>query len=139
MSVQFYPLAGALKNATDRRTGYANSVIRLFKSTMNPTPSSQLAAYVAAEADYDGYAAVTMAQWNAPILAPGTGYMIGSPLVQFAWTLATNAVGNMIGGAFVVDSAGVLRMVVVFTQPIPMQGPGAGLPINLIDFFPTGA
>lgn len=138
MSVQFFPLEGCLTTATAIRTALANSVLHLFKSDFVPEPSSPLADYTADEADYDGYAAITMATWNAPILAPGTGYMIGSPLVQFVWTHDTDDVQNVIGGCYLVDSAGKIRLTVIFTAPIPMQQAGQGIPINLVWLFPTG-
>lgn len=139
MSVQFFPVAGCGVTAAAVRAALANSVLHLFKSDLAPNPSTPLADYTAAEADYASYSAITIAAWNAPILAPGTGYMIGSPLVQFAWATAGEDVGNVIGGCYLVDSAGNLRMSVTFTQPIPMQQAGQGIPINLVWLFPTGA
>lgn len=138
MSQQFFPLEGCLTTATAVRTALANSVLHLFKSSFVPEPGSPLSEYTAAECDFDGYAAVTMANWNTPILAPGTGYMIGSPLVQFTWAHVADDVGNLVGGAYVVDAAGKLRLTVIFTQPIPMQQAGQGIPINLVWLFPTG-
>lgn len=139
MAQQFNPLAGCLATATAMRTALAASILHLFKSGFSPTPSNVLADYTAQECDFDGYLAATIAAWNAPILAPDTGYMIGSPLVQFAWEHDTDDVGNDVGGCYLVDSLGVLRLAIVFTQPIPMQVAGQGLPINLIMLFPTGA
>lgn len=138
MAVQFFPLEGCLTTATAVRTALANSVIHLFKSSFAPEPTDPLASYTAAECDYDGYAAITFAAWNTPILAPGTGYMIGSPLVQFTWVFDTADVGNLVGGCYVVDAATKLRMTVIFTEPIPMQQAGQGIPINLVWLFPTG-
>lgn len=138
MSTQFFPLEGCLTTATAVRTALANSVMHLFQSTFTPEPSDPLSAYTAAECDYAGYAAETMAAWNPPILAPGTGYMIGSPLVQFEWVAGGGDPGNLVGGCYVVDAAGKLRLTVIFTEPIPMQQAGQGIPINLVWLFPTG-
>lgn len=138
MSEQFFPLAGCETTATAVRTSLANSVLHLFKETLAPEPSTPLSAYTAAEADYDGYAAITMVAWNLPILAPGTGFMIGSPLVQFAFDFDTLGTGNVIKGCYLVDAAGKLRLTVVFTDLIPMQVAGQGIPINLVWLFPTG-
>lgn len=139
MSTQFFPLAGCLQTATEARAALAASVLHLFKSSFVPSPSNVLADYTAAEADFDGYLAATLTTWNAPILAPGSGYMVGSPLVQFAWEHDTDDVGNSIGGCYLVDSGGHLRMCVIFTESVPMTGPGCGIPLNLIELFPTGA
>jgi len=137
MSVQFFPLEGCRESASEMQTVLANSVLHLFQDTLDPDPSTPLADYTANEADFTGYSAETLAAWNTPILAPGTGYMIGSPLVQFE-VGATPTVTNVINGCYLVDAAGDLRMVVIFTSPIPMQLDGQGLPINLVWLFPTG-
>lgn len=138
MSTQFFPVAGCQVSAAEMQTELANSVLHLFKSDLDPNPSTPLSEYTAAEADYDGYAAETLAAWNDPILAPGTGYMIGSPLVQFACADPFTGGGNTIGGCYLVDSAGKIRLAVKFTAPIPMQAAGQGIPINLVWLFPTG-
>lgn len=138
MSVTFFPLEGCLTTATAVRTSLVNSVLHLFKSDFSPEPGDPLSLYTAAEADYAGYAALTFAAWNAPILAPGTGYMIGSPLVQFVWTSGGGDPQNVIGGCYLVDAAGKLRMTIIFTQAIPMQQAGQGIPLNLVWLFPTG-
>ena len=137
VSQQFYPLEGCAKSAAERRTAYAGGSLRLFQSSFTPTPSSVAADYAAAIADYDGYANQTIAAWNVPILAPGTGYMIGSPIMQFLCT--GSGTPNTIGGCYYLDAAGVVRATVIFTAPVPMQMAGQGIPINLIDLFPTGA
>jgi len=137
MSVQFFPLEGCRESATEMQTVLASSVLHLFQDSLDPDPSTPLADYTAAEADFTGYAAETLTAWNTPILAPGTGYMIGSPLVQFE-VGAAPSVTNVINGCYLVDAAGDLRMVVIFTSPIPMQLDGQGLPINLVWLFPTG-
>lgn len=138
MATPFYPLAGCLKNAQERKTALALSVLHLFKSDLVIDPSTPLSAYTAEEADYDDYAAITLTAWNNPILAPGSGYMIESPYAQFEVGLTDPVVGNLIGGCYVVDVGGVLRMAVAFDSPIPMQLAGQGIPLQLIDLFPTG-
>ena len=138
MSVQFFPLEGCLATANALRTTLANSVLHLFREPLVPDPSTPLVDYTAAEATYDGYTAATMNAWNVPILAPGTGYMIGSPLVQFTWVSAGPDVGNVIAGCYLVDAAGKNRLTVIFTDLIPMQQAGQGIPINLVWLFPTG-
>lgn len=138
MSVQFTTLKGCNKNASERQTIYAASEIMLFKSALIPTPSTTLAEFEAAEADYASYARMVLTAWFAPGLAPGSGWLIGSPLVQFAWAAAGLNVGNVIGGAVLIDAAGDDRIAVIFTEPVPMQGAGNIIPINLVDLFPTG-
>jgi len=138
VSTQFFPLASAAKQASLLRTFMANSTIRLFKSSFVPSVSNVLADYNAAQCDYDSYAAITMPAWLPAILSPGSGYMVGSPLVQFEFPSGGAGVGNLVGGCYVLDAAGALALTVIFTQPIPMQLPGQGIPINLLWFFSTG-
>lgn len=139
MSVQVIPLAGCLVDATAWRTSMANSDVHLFKSDFTPSASSSLADFTANEADYTGYEELTIAAWLAPILSSGSGYMVTSPLVQFTTGDTDPTEGNIIGGAYIVDAAAKLRMYVVFTQPIPMQVAGQGIPVSLTAFFNTGA
>src|SRR5262245_51532221 len=138
MPMLFYPLAGALANAEERQAILAGSVLHLFKSDLNPNPSTPLSEFTANEADYTGYAAIPFATWHDPILAPGSGYMIESPYAQFDTGATTPVVANLIGGAYLVDSGGDLRMCVIFDTPVPMEVAHQGIPIQLIDLFPTG-
>lgn len=140
MATPYYPLQGCLENATERQTAYAASVVKLFKYDILPAPdpSTPLSAYDAAEADYDDYAPITLTAWNNPILAPGSGYMTESPYAQFEVGMTDPVVGNLIGGAYVVDAAGKLRIAVVFDQPVGMNLAGQGIPLQFVDLFPTG-
>lgn len=137
MPKQFTPFEGVFKSASERRTVYANSVMRLFKAEFSPTASSTATDFEANECDFDNYAAVTLTAWDDPILSPGAGAMIGSPLVQFEVGNTDPVVGNSVGGFWIEDAAGVVRLVGIFDDPVPMQVAHAGLPINTYDVFPT--
>lgn len=139
MSVQFIPLAGCLANALQQQTAFAASLLHLFQSTFMPDPSNVLADYTAAEATYDTYAAIEMTTWFDPILAPGSGFMINSPEVQFSTGDTDPVVTNLIGGCYLVDATGHLRITIIFTAAIPMQLAYQGIPINIVYLFPTGA
>ena len=138
MSTQFFPIPGCQTTAAAVRAALANSVLHLFKSSFAPTPANILADYTAAEADYDTYVAITITAWAAEILAPGTGYMILSGLQQFAVGASDPTVPNEIGGCYLVDAAGKLRLTGIFTAPVPMAMAGQGVPITLTWLFPTG-
>lgn len=138
MSTQFIPLSGCLASALAMQTAFAASILHLFQSTFVPDPSNPLSDYTAAEATYDSYMALEMTAWNDPILAPGSGFMIQSPEVVFSVGDTDPDVPNIIGGCYLVDGAGKLRMTVIFTQPFPMQIAYQGIPINLVYLFPTG-
>ena len=132
------PLAGCQVAAAERQTAYAASVIRLFKDSLVPTPSTTKAELEAAEADYDAYASETITAWNNPILAPGSGYEILSPLVLFEVGAVDPVVGNDIGGFWLEDASGDVRMVGTFDPSLPMQFAGQGIPLTILDIFPTG-
>lgn len=138
MSTQFIPLSGCLASALSLQTAFAASMLHLFQQTLVPDPSTPLSDYTSAEADYDNYTALEFTTWNDPILAPGTGFMIQSPEVQFEVGNVDPTTPNLIGGCYLVDAAGKHRLTVIFTAPIPMQVAYQGLPINLVYLFPTG-
>ena len=133
----FYTLESCRKSATERQTAYAASVLHLFKAPFVPTSSTTKAELTAEECDFDDYTTKALAAWNAPILAPGSGYEIVSPLVQWICT-GDQAVPNDVGGVWMEDAGGIVRMVVVFDTPVPMALNDQGIPFNLVDFFPTG-
>ena len=137
MSTQFFPLEGCLATANEVKTAMAASIMHLFKSSLTPDPSTATADYTAAEADFDGYATITIAAWNVPILAPGTGYLISTPLMVFVWVFDTDSVGNVIAGCYCLDATGKNRLVVIFDNPIPMQQAGQGIQFYVNWLFPT--
>jgi hypothetical protein len=138
VSVQFIPLAGCLQNALQQQSAFAASMLHLFQSSFTPDPTSPLSAYTTAEATYTTYAALPMTTWFPPILAPGSGFMIQSPEVQFTTGSSDPIVTNLIGGCYLVDSGGFLRITIIFTTPVPFQLAHQGLPINIVYLFPTG-
>jgi hypothetical protein len=129
-----------MQDATERQTALALSKVRLFKSSLVPTPSTTLAELVAAEADYDDYPAGgdTITAFLDPILNPAGGSSISAPTVQFAVTTDPPIVTNLIGGAWLEDAAGKVRLVMPFASPVPMEIAGQGFPLNVTLGFPTG-
>lgn len=136
----FETLAACIQDATERKTAWALSKVRLFKSTLIPTPATTKAELVAAEADYTDYPAggETITAWLDPVLNPAGGASISAPTVQFDVTTDPPPVTNLIGGAWLEDAAGKVRMVMPFAAPIPMEAAGQGFPLNLTFGFPTG-
>lgn len=135
---QFYTLQAADKQAAERKAVYAGAVVRLFKSSFIPTGSSTKTEFVAAEANYDSYVAITIAAFLGPVLAPGSGFMILSPQILFLVGDTDPVVTNTIGGFWVEDSAGTVRMVGILDPSLPMEMAGQSVPLNLVDIFPTG-
>lgn len=136
----FETLAATIQDATERQTALAMSKVRLYQSTLNPTPSTTAAELAAAEADYSDYTpgGETITAFLAPILNPAGGASISAPTVQFDVTSAAPAVGNLIGGAWLEDAAGKVRLVMPFAAPVPMEVQGQGFPLNVTIGFPTG-
>jgi len=121
---QFLSQEGALKEAQLRQTYLVNSVAHLFKASedFNPTAATPLAEYTANECDFDGYVTKTLATWPNITSASGTSYLLYAAQQTWTWVFDTDAVGNMVGGMYIVSAAGLLIDVVVFDTPIAMQG-----------------
>lgn len=139
MNTLLYTLLGVEFLAEAFRTALAAGHIRLFKSSFTPSPDSPLADFVANETDFTGYAAIAVANWNTPILGPGSSFQIGMPLVQFE-TGNPTTVGDVVGGWFYVDTADAVAVIFgTFATPVPMQVPFSGIPLAPTLVFPTGA
>lgn len=132
MPTLIYPNAGSLKVAEVMRTALADAELRLFKAGAGIVlqPTTTLAQLAAAEADYTGYSAATIAAWLPPLLSPLGGASIESGTVQFQ-TQSPYTVGNTIQGWYLVDGGGGLIVCGDFPQTIAMLGNGDGIPMNL--------
>lgn len=136
----FETLAATIQDATERKTILALSKVRLYQNTLNPNPSTTKTELVAAEADYDDYPAggEAITAFLAPVLNPAGGASISAPTVQFDVTSAAPVVTNLIGGAWLEDAAGLVRLVMPFAAAVPMAVQGEGFPLNITIGFPTG-
>jgi hypothetical protein len=130
-------LAGALVQATANQARMANSVMHLFKVGFNPSASSTLADFLAAECDFDGYAPATIAAWGAPVLA-GVAWATYAPTQTFRWTHVADDVGNAVGGHFLVTAAGDLMDFSIYDPSVPAQGPGQAVIKTPIEITPAG-
>lgn len=139
MSVQFYPLAGCQASAEEMRTALAASFVRLFKTGFSPDASTPRADYLTNEANYTGYlgGGIPVAAYNPAILSPGSGFQIGSPLVQFD-TDDPTTVGNVVAGGWIEDANNIIRLTFIFDAPVSMDAPFQGIPLNVIFPFPSG-
>lgn len=136
---QFRTASGALIEATAAKTRMANSEIHLLKAIDGVTPGSNLAYLEAREADYDGYAAITMVAWNDPILGTTSGYLTFGPQVTFRWTFVADGVGNSVLGYWTQTAGGDLMDVVIFADGQAMQGPGNAMVLTPVQVFPARA
>lgn len=130
-------LTGAKLEATAAQTRLAASVLHLFKSGFVPTPTTLKAEFDANECDYDGYAPLTIATWNAPKLA-GVGYAIYAPTQTFSWVFDVDAVGNQVGGAWLETAAGDVYQYTIFDPTRPIQGPDQAIITTPTDIYPAG-
>jgi len=131
-------LTGALVNATAGLTQMANGVLHLFKSSFNPTPTSTLADFLAAECDYDGYAPLTIVAWTSPPILSGVAYTIYSPTQTFLWVFDALGTGNQVGGMFYVLAGGELYRYTRFEPTLPMQGPSQAIVRTPTNVYPAG-
>lgn len=136
MGGTFYPLAACLWLAGIVQTALASSKIRLFQDTLVPTINTTITELEAAEADFTGYAEITLTAFLAPYLGT-TGANINSPLVQFD-SDSPYTTSNSIGGAWIETAAGLLVSVITFPEAVVMGGAGQSLPVSQVLSFGTG-
>jgi len=133
----YLAMTGAKKEAQAGKTRLAASVLRLFQTPFVPNVNSTLADFIAAEANFDGYLAQTIATWSDPVLA-GAGYAIFAPTQTFRWVHDTLDTGNQIGGAFLVLSSGELYQFTVFDPTRAISGPDQAIIITPTDVYAAG-
>jgi len=136
----FRTLEACLTEGAALQTVLALSKVRLYQSTLVPTPSTPKTALVAAEADYDDYPAggSTITAFLDPIFNPAGGASISAPTVQFDVTTPAPTTPNLIGGAWLEDAGGDVHLVMPFAAPVPMDTLGQGFPLNITIGIPTG-
>jgi len=127
-----YTREAATEKATVIKTSLATSKVRFFQSTLSVSQNTTKAELVAAEADFSGYTAggYALAAWLGPVKNQAGGSVITSPTVM---VLTEDPdpdpfVGNTIGGFWVEDTSGDVRLVGVFDPTIPMLQIGDGFP-----------
>lgn len=133
----FYPNDGSLWLAGEIGTLLANAELHLFQNTIVPNVNTTLAELVAEEADFTGYADITLVAFGAPYLVPAGGAAVNSPCAQFN-TGDPTTVSNTIAGAWIQDAGGDLVLIDLFPTPIAMDAPGKAIPIQEILRFLSG-
>lgn len=134
-----YPNTGALAVAGAVQTLMAGSTLHLLGEQVPVTPTLSLETLEAAELLCDGYAAKTIADFEAPYLNPGGGAITSSPLEIFYYGPAsspTPVTGNC-WGWWINDAAGNPVAVYVFDSPLPMAIEGDAVPITVPLIFGT--
>lgn len=129
-AIVIYTQQAANTKATAIKTALALSKLRLIQSTLTPNKNTLKVDMVAAEATFNGYPAggYTLTAWSGPVNNPGSGAIITPPAVNPTWSNPDPdpVVSNSIGGWWVEDATGNVRLVGTFDQPIPMGQEGDG-------------
>lgn len=133
MSRVFYTNEAVIQLATELDAALANCTIDLFKDTLVPGITTTAAELLAAIADYSGYAQKVVTALLAPYLDPAGGASTNIATQQFQHT--GGAVANSIGGAWVRDAGAVVRLVIVFDNPVQMAVATDAIPLDVIFNF----
>ena len=132
----FYPKTGQVWLAGLVQTAGVNAVVKLYQQGLvTPTQDTTDTELDAAEADYSGYAAITVAAWNDPFLT-ALGAAINFPSIEFRPNAAT--VSNVIGGAWIEDAAGVVVVIIPFPKPVSMDGVLSAIPLSQLLRYGSG-
>ena len=133
---QFYTVEAATTKAAAIKTALALSKLLLFKQGLNPTQFTTKAEFEAQECDFDGYTAggYVLTAWTGPLNNPGGGAVITSPIVNSVYgPVGTPPVTNQVGGWFIEDATGNVRLVGTFDPPRPMIQVGDGIVLVVRD------
>ncbi len=107
----------------------ADSRIRLFKSSITPSPADNLATYTAHECDFDTYSIQNLdPNWAAEVKITDGEYQILSGVITYASPATT---GNTLYGLFVDDDAGGLYFAFLFDAPISFTVGAPALSLQL--------
>lgn len=104
------------------------SKLRLFTNAIVPTAGTTKAELVAEEASFTGYPSggYTLTDWLPALFAPGGGAVILGNKVEVVYTSGSPVT---IGGYWVEDSDGKVRLVYVYDPPRTLAQVGDGWPI----------
>jgi len=129
----FYTNEAVMTLATELQTAMAASTLDLYQDSLVPGIQTTQAELAAAVATYSGYAQIAVATLLAPYLDPAGGASTNVATRQFQHS--GGATSNQIGGAWMEDAGGNVRIVVAFDQPIPMSAATDAIPIDVVFNF----
>lgn len=129
--LKLYTKDAAMAKADDIRAALAASKLHLFKFGFVPTTDTTKAQLIANECDFTSYVntGYALAAWNGPYHDPDGGAVITSPLVNVAMGVALPPavpVGNEVGGYWIEDAGGEVRLVAKYETPRSIQVFGNG-------------
>ncbi len=130
-------LSGSSVQALAAQARNANGVLHLFQAGFNPTPTSNLAAFLDAEADFSGYAPITIAAWEDPFLL-GASWATSALAQYFRYDSGAGTVNNEIGGWFLVLAGGALTIYGTFNPTRTISGDGQIIVVEPVEAFVAG-
>jgi len=133
MARVLYSNEAALQLATELDTALINCVLNLYKTGLVIGPSTTNVQLNAAVADFGGYAPITVAALLAPYIDPAGGASTNVATRQFKSDGTGPA--NSIAGAWVEDAGGTTRLMMEFTQQVPMDVATDAIPLDVIFNF----
>lgn len=125
-----YPNGGALILADIVREALDDAEVHLYTEIASPLSQSTVIGDLT-EADFSGYAMITLSAWLASYIDPTGGASFQSGTQQ--WNAANpTTVQNVVLGWYLLTSGGDLLLVGEFESPIPMSAPGDAIPLDLV-------
>lgn len=126
-----YTKQAAIEKATVIKTSLATSKYRLYKAPLVPTQFTTKAQLVAAECDFSNYTAggYPITAWLGPTNNPQGGAVINTPSINVIVVAPEDPdplVGNTVGGFWIEDTSGDVRVVGVFSPVRPLLLAGDG-------------
>lgn len=133
MSRVFYTNEAVIQLATELDTALLLCTIDLYQDSLVPGITTTQAELAAAVATYSGYAQKSVAALLPPYLDPAGGASTNIATQQFQHS--GGAVANNIGGAWVEDAGGIVRLVIAFDNPVTMAVATDAIPLDIIFNF----
>jgi hypothetical protein len=119
-------LAAAIASILDA-TGPVHASVKLAVAPFAPSPTSDPATFT--EADFDGYAAKTVATWSTPVMnTNGSAETVSGSVLT--WNPTGSTTSNLIVGYWVEGGNGDYLGGEILASPVPMNGPLSSL--NLV-------
>ncbi len=124
--------AGALSQGALVQAGMAASTLHLLKALVPLDESNDEATYLAQEADFDGYSALTLTTWENPYLDPAGGASIIPSVVCIFYFVASIGTTNLIYGYWAENTGNIVQIADNFPAAVPMLANG-----NAVSFTPV--
>jgi len=127
-----FPTAEQITVAGAIKTPYATGVLKLFKSQIDLTLALAAADLAAIEADFSGYAAITLTTLP-PVFVDGNRGGVSFQIPTQQWNVSDPAtIQNDIYGGWIETAGGVLLMAWELLDAWPMTSPHSALALDVL-------